>query len=356
MHFRRLYLTLLTVLLTASPLAAQTPAQKSAGPWTEWETLSPEGEEFTVSMPKNSTTETAKFPYHQMELNARLYLAASNAGPILAVTSFSGIKSNMGTEFARFNSYIDAFKAFFPAKVRPNNTPVPKLVLIASRPFHGNTGRSYKLTIGDLNGVVYSFVTRKRFYAVVSLNTKKDDALEEKFLSSFVLPERQAEPPKTGVAGAQGNTENEQTIDGQQPSAEQKQANAQNEAQPTAEQPPNGDASAANNNQPANQSQNQSQNQPGQKKGPVAGGMLNSKAIYLPMPEVPAGEASGVVLVQVLVDEQGSVTEARAISGPQHLHAAAVNAARLARFSPTLLMGEAVRVSGTLSYNFTRAN
>jgi TonB-like protein len=354
MHFRRLYLTLLTLLLTASPLAAQTqPTQKSANPWSEWETLTPDGEEFTVSMPKNPTTETTKFPYHQMELNTRLYLATSTAGPVLAITSISGIKSNLGTEFARFNSYMDAFKSFFPAKIRPNNTPVPKLVLVSSRPFHGHTGRSYNLTIGDLNGVVHSFVTRKRFYAVVSLNTKKDEALEEKFLSSFVLPERQPDPPKTAAAGAQGNTENEQTIDGQQPSAEQKQANAQNET-PVTEQPANADA--GNNKEQPNQTPNQTQNQQGQKKGPIAGGMLNSKAIYLPMPEVPAGEAAGVVLVQVIVDEQGSVAEARAISGPQHLHAAAVNAARLARFSPTLMMGEAVRVSGTLSYNFTKAN
>jgi hypothetical protein len=33
-----------------------------------------------------------------------------------------------------------------------------------------------------------------------------------------------------------------------------------------------------------------------------------------------------------------------------------VNAARLAKFSPTLLMGEPVRVTGTLSYNFARSN
>jgi len=91
-------------------------------------------------------------------------------------------------------------------------------------------------------------------------------------------------------------------------------------------------------------------------KGPIAGGMLNSKAIYLPQPEVPTGEASGVVLVQVLVDEQGSVVDARPVSGPQQLHAVAVNAARLARFTPTLLMGEPVKVSGTLSYNFARSN
>jgi protein TonB len=84
--------------------------------------------------------------------------------------------------------------------------------------------------------------------------------------------------------------------------------------------------------------------------------MLNGKAIYLPLPEVPAGEATGVVLVQVLIDEQGSVVDAKAVSGPQHLQAAAVNAARLARFTPTMLLGEPVRVSGTLSYSFVKSN
>ena len=83
---------------------------------------------------------------------------------------------------------------------------------------------------------------------------------------------------------------------------------------------------------------------------------MNAKAIYMPLPEVPAGDATGVVLVAVVVDESGSVIEARAVSGPPNLHVAAVSAARLARFSPTLLMGEPVRVSGTLSYNFVKSN
>ena len=34
MYFRRLYLALLTLLLTASPLSAQ--IQKNAGNWAEW--------------------------------------------------------------------------------------------------------------------------------------------------------------------------------------------------------------------------------------------------------------------------------------------------------------------------------
>ena len=353
MHFRRLSLALLTLLLTVSPVFSQ--GQKSAGVWTEWETITPEGEEFTVTMPKNPTTETAKFPYHKMELNTRLYLARSTAGPVLAVASFSGIKASpMYTEFARFNSYIDAFKDFFPPKVRSKDNVIAKLTLVSSKPFNGHTGRSYKMTVGELTGVVQAFVTRRRFYAIVSLNNKKDEALEEKFLSSFVLPERQADPPKTAANQAeQQQNVPEQTLEGQPPDAKQAEAQAAKGESGNTEQAPNTDPTAAGN---AAQNPEQNKKEPG-KRQPVSGGVLNGKAIYLPEPLMPPGEATGgVVAVQVLVDEQGSVIDARAISGPKNLHQAAVNAARLARFTPTLLMGEPVKVSGILSYNFARAN
>jgi hypothetical protein len=350
MHSRRLHLVLASLLLTAFAIAAR--AQKPAEVWAEWETLSPENEEFTVLMPKNPTVESTTFPYHKMELNARLYIATSSAGPVLAITSLSGIKSDPAqyTEFARFNSYIDAFKTFFPAKVRSKETPV-KMTLVSSRPFNGHTGRSYKLTLGDLNGSVNAFVTRKRFYAIVLLNNKKDDALEEKFLSSFVLPERQNEPSKV-VA-----TANPDQQPNPNPQEKPLDPNTQNVVQPEGEAtlpatPNNNTETPA----PANPAGQQTQGQQNQRKPPVSGGMLNGKAIYLPVPEVPSGEATGVVLVAVLVDEQGAVIEAKAMSGPQNLHAAAVAAARLARFNPTLLMGEPVRVTGTLSYNFVRSN
>ena len=351
MHFRRLHLALAILLLTGLPLSTQ--AQKQA--WTEWETISPEGEEFTVSMPKNPTTESTTFPYHKMELNARLYLATSSAGPVLAIASLSGIKSNPAqyTEFARFNSYMDAFKNFFPAKIRSKETP-SKLTLVSSRPFHGHTGRSYKLTIGDLSGSVNAFVTRKRFYAIVSLNTKKDEALDEKFLSSFVLPERQMEQPKTSAA----NTEQAVPEDPNQKPAPNRVQPEGETTQPAVATEGNTETTAATGAATGAPAGNQppTPGQPNAKRGPISGGMLNGKAIYLPVPEVPAGEASGVVLVSVVIDEQGAVVEARPVSGPQHLHAAAVNAARLARFSPTLLMGEPVRVTGTLSYNFVKSN
>jgi outer membrane biosynthesis protein TonB len=352
-------LVLAILLLAAFALTAQ--AQKPAAVWAEWETISPENEEFTVLMPKNPTTESTTFPYHKMELNARLYMATSAAGPVLAIASLSGIKSDPAqyTEFARFNSYVDAFKSFFPAKVRSKETLV-KMTLMSSRPFHGHTGRSYKITIGDLTGSVNAFVTRKRFYAIVSLNNKKDEALEEKFLSSFVLPERQAEPPKT-IANANPDQQNQPAPDPNNPTTNTVQPESEQTLPATPANPTEAGTPAPPNvpntpgqtpgtgTGPGTQPQNQ-------KRPPIAGGMLNGKAIYLPVPEVPPGEASGVVLVAILIDEQGSVIEAKPISGPQHLHAAAVNAARLARFTPTMLMGEPVKVSGTLSYNFVRAN
>jgi hypothetical protein len=54
-----------------------------------------------------------------------------------------------------------------------------------------------------------------------------------------------------------------------------------------------------------------------------------------------------------MIDESGRVIEARATSGPLSLRESAVNAARQARFAPTLVSGQPVRVTGFLNYTFT---
>lgn len=88
----------------------------------------------------------------------------------------------------------------------------------------------------------------------------------------------------------------------------------------------------------------------------ISGGVLNGKAISLPKPPYPpaakAVRASGSVSVQVLIDENGSVVSASAVSGHPLLRAAAASAARGARFSPTKLSGQPVKVSGVITYNF----
>jgi protein TonB len=84
--------------------------------------------------------------------------------------------------------------------------------------------------------------------------------------------------------------------------------------------------------------------------------VLNGKAISKPTPAYPAiakaARASGAVTVQIVVDESGRVVSANAVSGHPLLQQAAVQAVRQWRFSPTLLSGQPVKVSGVVTVNF----
>jgi TonB family protein len=93
---------------------------------------------------------------------------------------------------------------------------------------------------------------------------------------------------------------------------------------------------------------------PDRPKARISAGVLNGKAIRLPKPVYPAEakHISGQVRVSIIVDEQGKVSWARAISGPASLLKAAEAAALKAEFTPTLLEGKPEKVSGLLIYNF----
>lgn len=92
---------------------------------------------------------------------------------------------------------------------------------------------------------------------------------------------------------------------------------------------------------------------------PVSGGVLNGTAVFLPPPVYPEAakrmRTSGVVIVDVVLDESGNVVSATASSGPPILRDAAIQAARKARFSPTKLSGQPVKVSGVINYKFALA-
>jgi TonB family protein len=92
---------------------------------------------------------------------------------------------------------------------------------------------------------------------------------------------------------------------------------------------------------------------PNEPFGPV----LNGKAISLPKPAFPsiarAARASGIVTVRVIIDEEGKIIAAQAVSGHPLLRPSAVAAARQARFTPTLVNGKAVPVMGVINYNFS---
>jgi TonB family protein len=351
----RSYILSLAVLAVIGGLPSVAVPQSSAN--TDWRTVTPEGEEFSILMPKDATSEASKVPYHKMELNSRLYLSASPKGPVFAVLSLSGIKSNPAayTEMERLNSYVDAFKNLFPSKVRGKDA-VARLTLVGNKVLNGHAGREYGITVADLSGTLKVFATRKRFYAVVFLDTKKDEALQERFLSSFLLPEKVIETPAPGppvreAVNARPSPTGEKQEEGQPPS-ETNAAGKPSQGQPQAPQATNEVNAEKKTEESAG-----ANTQPGQ-RAPVSGGILNGKALNLPKPDYPAdarnAHATGTVVVQVTVDEAGNVISAHAVSGHPLLQQVSVNAALQAKFSPTSLMGEAVKVTGVITYNFAQ--
>lgn len=84
--------------------------------------------------------------------------------------------------------------------------------------------------------------------------------------------------------------------------------------------------------------------------------VISGKAISMPAPAYPqiakVAGIGGPVVVQLLIDEGGKVVSAKATSGHDLLQGAAVRAAYQARFSPTLLGGVPVKVTGVITYNF----
>jgi protein TonB len=84
--------------------------------------------------------------------------------------------------------------------------------------------------------------------------------------------------------------------------------------------------------------------------------LLNGEALSLPKPPYPMIakqlKIQGAVNVQVLISETGKVISAKAVAGNAALTAAAQQAAMQARFSPTMLGDQPVKVSGIITYNF----
>jgi TonB family protein len=85
-------------------------------------------------------------------------------------------------------------------------------------------------------------------------------------------------------------------------------------------------------------------------------GVVNGEAKLLPKPNYPLMakqlHVQGKVNVQVLIDEFGKVISARAIDGHPLFKQASEAAAYQAKFSPTKLSDQPVKVSGVITYNF----
>lgn len=92
--------------------------------------------------------------------------------------------------------------------------------------------------------------------------------------------------------------------------------------------------------------------------GPCGGGVVNSKAIKLAQPIFPKVQARvvGQVTVQVTIDENGDVVDAKACSGNPFLHKSAVEAAKQSKFPQTKISGVPVKVFAIIIYNYSPSN
>ena len=90
----------------------------------------------------------------------------------------------------------------------------------------------------------------------------------------------------------------------------------------------------------------------------TAGGVQTGRILRMPKPNYPAiayaAHAQGEVEVRVIINEEGMVIAAAAISGHPLLQSACVSAARDAEFAPTLIDGKPVKVTGVIKYEFRR--
>jgi TonB family protein len=90
--------------------------------------------------------------------------------------------------------------------------------------------------------------------------------------------------------------------------------------------------------------------------GPLISGVLNMKVISEVLPSYPQKakdkRIEGRVEIQLLVNEDGEVIFANPLSGPEELWAESVKAAVAARFKPTKLSGEPLKITGRVIFDF----
>ena len=88
----------------------------------------------------------------------------------------------------------------------------------------------------------------------------------------------------------------------------------------------------------------------------ISCGVCNQEAVLLPKPEyskaAQAVNASGAVNIEILIDENGDVESAKAVSGHLLLQSEATKAAYKAKFKPLTISGKPVKVRGTIVYYF----
>lgn len=294
--------------LTSLPVAAQQP----------WQKIAPVGESFSVSMPDKAREATRRIPLNEKDwILERVYYSIAG-GKRYMVLSFLKTSPDKVLALSNFDSFLSSIEQAF--KYSQKETP-KSLTFDREVSVENYTARQYHMKVGDYPGVVRFMETARAYYGLMVIGAEESDTDVLRFLSSFLVGKANSNSQSSGVVTSISNGE---------------------EATSTSS---------------TNGSPNRLPPEPWPGTvGPIIGGVLNGKAVSLPKPGYSkyAREAgdSGTVEVQIVIDEQGNVIKAEASSGPMSLRDASVAAALKARFTPTRLMGQPVKVTGRIVYNF----
>lgn len=273
-----------------------------------WNRIAPLGESFTVMMPTFAHGVSRVIPLSATRsVPARVLYSVAN-GRRYAIASFVRTTDERVPALSNFPEFAVAMEWSLTSAGGAGG----------SLTFHedlseGSTiSKQYHLQVGEHKGVARFIATENSMYALVVIGADASDSDARRFLTSFVVGKmnNDDEPEATKVITRSGGYADQ-------------------------ELPP----------------------EPWPRKASaISGGVLNGKARSLAKPEYPQAARKnrdeGVVRVRIVIDELGRVIDAEAIEGPESLRAAAVTAAFKSEFTPTRLMGQPVKVSGVIVYNF----
>jgi TonB family protein len=323
-------LRLTRAALLAALLCASAAAQQVTRVWTR---VAPEDEEFAVLMPETNFRIRRELPFGSAVTLKPASFEITSRGILFSVLSFS--KTQPGTP----KSMDEFVRGFRHALQKNTGGLASELLFERDVTLEGQRGRQFRLAVGDARGAARVYETQNHFYVVLSLGDAADENAPERFQSSFTFD-------KAGEGRVSAKETTVALTEPRQP--------------PAPLWPVAGSSSAVSLVVGNADSKTQGQGEPNasasDRRKIIQGSVLNGKAIAKPQPVYPpiakAARAQGTVTVQIIVDEEGYVIAATAVGGHPLLQQAAVAAARQARFTPTLLEGQPVKVSGVITYNF----
>ncbi len=270
----------------------------------EWVKVSPYGESFTVLMPTSAVVSLRRIQAGGGSwVPGRAYYSVVE-GRRYSILAFARTKPDRTPALASFDAFMQAMEFSL------TNTDGRTQSLTFDSDLSDESGivKQYQLQVGDYRGVARFIGTENFFYAQTVIGADVNDSDAQRFLRSFLVGQKNTDKERSNVVGTDGPA-------------------------PTVPPDPWPETMA-----------------------PISGGVLNGKAISLILPKYPKearkNHDEGMVKVRIVIDEEGKVSTAEAIEGPESLRQAAVDAALKSVFTPTRLMGQPIKVTGVIIYNF----